>query len=60
MTDQARNAARVRRYEDCPAWEKALRTIVLSGELGIPVEALVLVARKALEDEGVPYEEKPV
>lgn len=60
MTGQARDAAIPRRYGDCPAWEKALRTIVLSGEMGIPVSALVLVARKALEDEGVPYEETPV
>jgi len=49
-----------RRYEDCPEWEKALRTIVLAAELDCPPAGLALVARKALTDCGVPYEDKPL
>jgi len=42
-------------YDDLPEWQKALRAIVVAGELGCPSQGLAKVARKALEDEGVPY-----
>jgi hypothetical protein len=42
-------------YDDLPEWHKALRAIVVAGELGVPSQGLALVARKALRDEGVPY-----
>lgn len=59
-TTKKPSAAPVRLYGDCPEWEKALRAIVLAGELGCPSDGLALVARKALADCGVPYEEQPV
>lgn len=43
-------------YEDAPEWEKALRAIVVAGDLGCPGEGLAKVARKALADCGVPYD----
>jgi DNA (cytosine-5)-methyltransferase 1 len=39
-----------------PEWAKALRAIVVAGELGCPSQGLALVARKALADCGVPVE----
>ncbi len=58
--DTVRESAPPRLYENIPAWEKALRAIVFAGEIGCPASGLVLVARQALIDEGVPYEEKPI
>ncbi len=44
-------------YETWPAWRKTLHAIVLAGETGCPPMALAMVARNALEDEGVPMKE---